>query len=371
MKHTTLTLTSFIFAAVIGIFLLANTRSSEKIINIGFVAPITGEASVIGIPNKAAVEFAVREINNRGGIDGRLINLIVEDGKCGSKEAALVGKKLIDVDQVQFIIGGICSSETLAIAPLAEQARVILLSPGSSNPAITQSGDYIFRNYPSDAYQGIFAARHLLETMKKKTVSVIAANNDYAQGVKTEFEKEFQRLGGTILSSDNVDPEETNFQTILTKMKAHNPEAVYAATSVASQAVQLMKQAKQLGIETQFFGVESWDEKTLLAESPITEGAIFTAIKTPEAPESLKQGIKSVCATCDIMPAVLQSYDAAQILANAIDKADFEPENVKAELYETSYNGVSGHIEFDQNGDLKQTEYVVKKVENGAIIRIK
>ncbi len=367
MKRATFIIAILVFAAGIGAFLTTRTPSSNESIKIGFVGPLTGDAAVIGIPNKAAVEFAVQEINRRGGINERTINLIVEDGKCDSKEATIVGKKLIEVDRVQFIVGGICSSETLAIAPLAEQARVILLSSGSSNPAISHSGDYIFRNYPSDAFQGIFAARYLLETMKKMTVSVIAANNDYAQGVKTEFEKEFQRLGGSILSSDNVDPEETNFQTILTRMKVDKPDAVYAATSVASQAVQLMKQAKQLGIETQFFGVESWDEKTLLAESQTTDGSVFAAIKTPEAPESLKQGIKSLCATCNIMPAVLQSYDAVYILADAIDKARFEPKRVKNELYETKYDGVSGHIEFDQNGDLKQTDYVIKKVENRTI----
>ncbi len=303
-------------------------------------------------------------------MDGRKLHLIIEDGTCDPKEATTVGKKLIEIDRVSYIIGGICSGETLAIAPIAQQSKVILFSPGSSNPSITQSGDYIFRNYPSDAYQGVFAADYLFKTLGKQLIAVIAANQDYTQGIKKEFEKALKNFGGSIVLSIDIDPEEKDFNTILTKVKNTNPDAVYASTLVG-QGVRLMKAAKQIGITVPIFGLESWDDQqTLLADPTAVGGNYYAVISAPAAPDHLKVGIKKFCSTCDIAPGVLQSYDAVHILAKALEKGGFKPEKVKDALYRTSYEGVSGHIEFDQNGDLKEASYAVKKIENGKSIHI-
>jgi branched-chain amino acid transport system substrate-binding protein len=119
-------------------------------VKIGFIGPLSGEAASYGESMRQGVELAVEQINSKGGIGGKKIEMIYEDGKCAGKDAASAAQKLVSVDQVKFIVGAGCSGETIAAAPIVEPAKVLTLSPVSSNATISTMGDYIFRNHPSD-----------------------------------------------------------------------------------------------------------------------------------------------------------------------------------------------------------------------------
>ena len=174
-----------VFGALIFISLASGCSKSgkeaggENTIRIGSVGPLTSDLAYIGENMKAAVELASDEINSAGGIKGKKIEIIYEDGKCDPKEAANAANKLINIDKVTAIIGGLCSSETLAMAPLAEKSKVILLSAGSTNPGITNAGDYIFRNVPSDSFQGVYAARYVKTRLNKNRVALLKCLSDW------------------------------------------------------------------------------------------------------------------------------------------------------------------------------------------------
>ncbi|MEK6861104.1 MAG: ABC transporter substrate-binding protein, partial [Nanoarchaeota archaeon] len=135
----------FIVGKVIGPSSEVTSEGAIEPIKIGFVGPLTGENANIGIPIRRGVELALEDINSAGGINGRQLVAIFEDGKCNAKDANTAGLKLIDQDKVIAIVGGTCSSETLAIAPNAESKKIPLISPSATNPKITDAGDYIFR----------------------------------------------------------------------------------------------------------------------------------------------------------------------------------------------------------------------------------
>ncbi len=145
----------------------------ESVIRIGFVGPLTGEVATVGENAKIAVQVAADEINAKGGVKGKKIEVIYEDGKCNAKDATSAGTKLISVDKVVAIIGGLCSGETLAIAPLAEKAKIPLISYASTNPKITEAGDYIFRFVASDSFQGVYAADYIVKTKGVKRVALL------------------------------------------------------------------------------------------------------------------------------------------------------------------------------------------------------
>ena len=189
-----ISLVVFVLLAVVAAGCASNNLKEEKKvttepIKIGFVGPLSGDVANLGQNIRAAVEVARDEINNQGGINGRKIQVIFEDGKCDSKAATAAGNKLINLDKVKMIVGGVCSGETLAIAPMAEKNNVILISPASTNPKVTQAGDYVFRLIPSDSFQGKFAAEYMYNTLGKRSIAVLYTKNDWGVGVSNVFKK--------------------------------------------------------------------------------------------------------------------------------------------------------------------------------------
>src|SRR3989338_8967946 len=167
-------------AVVIIIVALARTPSGgpgsgalpQGSVKIGVVVPLTGNKAAYGIPLRRAAELALEEINMGGGIAGKPLEAVWEDGKCEAKDATAAAQKLINVDGVKIIFGGVCSSETLAMAPLTEAAKVLVVSPSATSPDITAAGDYIFRTAPSDAAAGSVAAEYASTKMGAKKGAV-------------------------------------------------------------------------------------------------------------------------------------------------------------------------------------------------------
>ena len=211
-----------------GYFIMKSQSSnSNGPIKIGFIAPLTGDAASVGLNEQSAVELAVGEVNKAGGINGRPIEMIYEDGQCSGAPASDAANALINIDKVPVILGGACSAETMSFTSAAEQSKTVVLSPCSSNPDITNAGDYIFRDYPSDNYQGTFAANYIFTTLGKKKIAVLYTQDDWATGIRAVFESEFQKLGGTIVADESVQKSSTDLRDQLTKIKTANPELIY------------------------------------------------------------------------------------------------------------------------------------------------
>lgn len=335
-------------------------------IKIGFIGPLTGDAANIGQNSKAAVSIAVEEINNAGGINKRPLEVIYEDGQCNGKTASNAANKLINVDKVPVILGGACSGETSAFAGASEQAKVVTLSYCSSVPTLTQAGDYIFRDYPSDIYQGKFGAEYVYNTLGKKKVAVLYVKSDWGVGVEKVFVDSFTKLGGTIVANEGYDQTSRDLRSQLTKIKATKPDLLYFL-GYSDASIPGLKQAAELKLNVPMFGADGWDDSKIFTEAgKAADGIMFTVVYAP-LNNDFKTKMQAKVGNNEITSCSPEAYDATKILAQVIGKVGTDSTKIKDELYKVSYTGgvSSDKIEFDQNGDLVSASYIVKVVKNG------
>ena len=226
-------------------------------IKIGWLGPLTGDVSSVGSADRDGATLAVKEVNEAGGINGRMLEVVYEDGGCESKMASTAGNKLINVEQVVAIVGGLCTGETMAVAPTAEEKKVVMVSPGSTAPSVTEAGDYIFRVVASDDYQGAFAAEATYN-MGKRKAAVLYGVTDFHKGLADAFVKRFEELGGQIVASETYLQESRDLKGQLTKIKNSGADVLYFATYTEAGVVGI-KQAQELEVGLQIVGAEPFD----------------------------------------------------------------------------------------------------------------
>ncbi|MDD5193240.1 MAG: penicillin-binding protein activator [Candidatus Nanoarchaeia archaeon] len=349
--------------------LTGNVTSEKEAIKLGVTIPLTGDLANFGAGEKDAIEIAVDEINSNGGINGRKIELIIEDTKCDAKEGVSAANKLINVDKVPVIVGEICSGPTLAMAPLAEQSKTILFATAASSPKITNAGDYVFRDYLSDAYQGRVGADYTYDELGKRKAGILFMQIDYGIGVKDAFIKRFKELGGEIVSEESFQQNAKDLRTQLAKIKQSDPDVVYFV-GYNQEAIIFLQQFENLGINAQIVSTETFDDPSILQKvGTAGEGAIYTAQYSPLS-EDFKAAMKSKTGSDQVLIGSPNVYDAIKIIADAMKKCE-NPEDttcIKDNLYKVKdYPGVSGTISFDSNGDRESGSYNIKTYKNGKI----
>ena len=351
----------FVVYALVSMVGKSSPSATSGTIKIGFVAPLTGDAASIGQPVSKAVELAVKEANDAGGINGNKIELIEEDGACNTKKASDAGSKLISIDKVVGIIGGLCSGESSAFGPNAMQNKVVMISPASSAPALSKLGKYFFRVYPSDEFQGKFAAEYIFNTMKIKKVAVIYTNTDWGTGIRAVFVNRFKELGGSIVLDEGTAQESRDFRTTLAKLKTSGAELVYVPI-FPEGTVALMKQLKEAAIKVKVFGADAWSDTKFKTDVDGSFEAQYVEVKTGSSEDFTSKFMKAY-PDQKIGIGTAQGYDATRILLNAIKSVGTEDgDKLASTIRATKFDGISGHIEFDQNGDMTEANYVIKKL---------
>jgi len=371
-RNTKLTGIAVLIVVILGGWYLAKGEPADTgPIKIGFIGPLTGDAASIGESTRNAVVMAIDEVNAEG---GRQYEVIYEDGKCAGPASASAAQKLIHVDKVEFIIGGICSGETLGAAPIAEAAGVVLLSPVSSSPDITNAGDFVFRVFASDATSGSKMAE---TTWKRghKNVAVISEQTDYSQALRKVFEERFKELGGTIVISEGYPSSAKDFRSQLAKIKATNPDAIYLVPQTPASGEVLLAQVKESGITTPLFSNELVTTESFLT-SGVSEGILFAEVnfdkESPEASMFLKKFAGRFGDINANTPPVYvaSTYDAVHLLTDLIEEHGTNPKRVRDALYKVSDRpGAAGPLLIDENGDAVR-EYVLKQIQGGEIVPI-
>jgi branched-chain amino acid transport system substrate-binding protein len=325
----------------------------EDTITIGFIGPLTGDLAHLGQNAKAAAEIAAEEINANGGINGKKLKIIYENGKCNEKEAVAVANKLIHIDNVPIIVGSICSRETMSFAPIAEENKRVVVSYCTSAPALREAGDYIFRTVPNAAIQGEFAANEL-KKRNFSNVAILACNDHYCGGISDAFQKEFE-TSGTIVARESFEPGTKDLRTEILKIKESQPDAIYFIARTGS-ATAGMKQIQEAGMDVFLFGPDIWDDKSLQGKY---DNAAYSVTQSdlPEAFINKLQNKGKEISNC-----APQSYDAVKILAKILEETE-DPTKIKEALYAMdNYEGISGNIKFDEKGDILDAKYVVKTI---------
>ncbi len=339
------------------------------VLKLGVIVPATGDVASIGQAAQAAIKLSVDEINNAGGVNGKSIEVVFEDGKCSASAAANAAQKLMNVDKVNVILGGACSGETSSFVKIAMDRKIPVFSYCSSAPTLTAVGPYFFRNYPSDAYSAVFAADYLYNTLGVKKVAVVYHVSDYGNALSARFDTEFKKLGGTVVMNEGMPQNIKDYRTIISKIKNSDADYVYALTYSEGGAV-FVNQAKSLGLNKKMFFSETAEDPKFIADVSGKADIQYYVAKSPSNAEFAAK-MKEV-AKVDTVPACApQAYDAAKITANVYSKTGNNPDAFAAEMKKVSYEGVAGKTAFDTNGDQAIAEFTVKKIEGGKAVIIK
>jgi len=352
---------------LIGYFLYPNTLNESQVIKIGHIGPLTGFAASYGEQERQGIDIAVEEINANGGVKGKKLIVIHEDDQLDTTIATNALNKLITVDKAPAVIGEISSSTTLALAPIAERNKVVLIAHVSNSDKISSSGDYIFRIYPTNALE----AKKLVEiasSLNLTDCAIIYINNDFGAELAQRINNEFTWTGSAILVSEGYNPDATDFRTQLTKIKEKSPQAIFLIGLPQESGI-ILKQARELGIKSRFIASDTFnDPKIIEVAGNASEGVIFPYPSNGD-PARFKQfsgKIKSKYGD-DIAVTIVTSmaYDATNVLAAAMENG-FTGNEIKAGLYEIKdYPGVTGNITFDKNGDVISRLFILKIVRNG------
>lgn len=342
----------------------------EDTIKMGFIGPLTGDASNLGNGARQATEMAVEEINAQGGINGKKLEVIYENTQCKGKDSINAVNKLINLDGVQAIVGGLCSAATVPASELAEENEVVLFSYCASAPKISQLGDYMFRSYPSDAYQGVFMAEYVFDELNAKTAAVFHVRDDWGTGLRDTFTKRFKELGGEILFDGSYEPSSKDMRTELLKIKSSNPDIIYMPSFPNSAAI-MLQQADELDIDRHKMlgGDGSYDPEVIKVAGTATEGFRLTAVfvdPKKEVADKYKEKYGHDFILCGV-----QAYDNTYILADIIGKVGNDGALIKDALYDIDHDGVSGRVRLDSNGDLVGAEYAIYEVQDGEFVQIK
>lgn len=347
---------------------LGSAPPGDAPIRVGFIGPLSGDATAIGAASRAAIEMAAADINRSGGINGRELSVIYEDGGCTDKTALAAANKLIEADRVSLILGGACSTETSGFAKKAMDARIPVLSYCSSAPSLSQTGKYFFRDYPSDAYQGRFAAEYLYGELGARRIAILYHNNDWGSGVEAVFANRFLELGGSIVDTEATPQSARDYRTELTKIRAAKPDYLYAPTYPEGGAV-LLKQMQQLGMSIPVFGGDTWDDTKFWSDVKNSTLTIEFTKALSQPPQEFVQRLLAATGGKEVPLCAPQAYDLTRIMARALQSAGTDPDRFAQAMRATSYDGVSGRIAFDQNGDLTSATYAVYTVGGGTATR--
>ncbi len=335
-------------------------------IKIGFFGDLTGPTYNFGESAKNGVFMAADEINQAGGIHGARIDLIIEDDKGSPELAAQITGKLIGNDQVIAIIGAGASGNSMAAAPLAQSTKVPLISPSSTNPAVTQVGDYIFRACFMDAFQGEVMAKFAVNTLKaKKAAILLDFNSPYSKGLADFFELSFAKLDGGVVDKQSYSQGDSDFRGQLSAIKASNPDVVYIPGYYGDVGL-IVKQARQLGLTIPLLGADGWDAPELwqLAGEALNECYISNHYSADDPSEMIQSFVHSYRLRYGMVPdahAAL-AYDGMKFLIEAIQRAGTtEGKQLRDALSKTKdFPGVTGTITIDADRNAVKPAVILK-----------
>ena len=335
---------------------------------VGVMESLTGSGETYGTVASNAKQMAADEINAAGGIDGRPLELIVEDSKCNAQDAITAYNKLTKVDGLKIILGTSCSGAMLGAAPLAEADGVILFSGLASNPDIAKAGDYIFRTQISDIQVGIDTGNVLWED-GVRTLATITEATDYAEGVRRTSVAQFEKRGGRLVAQERFASDVTDLRTQLIKLFEANPDALHISPQSEFAAGTIIKQARELGFEGPIYAETVSVGTTALdiAGDAATGMKAITADLDPdnEKAQEVLANFRERYNYVTLPWHLGSAYDDVYITAECLKRTgdDQDADGFRDCMYEITWSGAIGdNYSFDSDGEVVGLSRVVVEV---------
>jgi branched-chain amino acid transport system substrate-binding protein len=361
------------FTSIVASIALVSSMAYAKEIKIGVVLPLTGNIAAFGETSKRGLDLASEQKNKLS--NGDSVKLVYVDDRSDKVEAATAVQKLLDKDKVTVILGEVASSNSMAMAPIAEKNKTPMITHASTNPRVTKDKKYVTRACFIDPFQGAVMAKYALDNGLKKAVVVTDAKQDYSVGLSKAFKKAYAAGGGKVVKTVLINSGDKDFNAQVATIKASNPEII-AFTGYYNEAALLAKQARDMGVKTPFIGADGVGFPQLIEiGGKAAEGFMYTdhfneaAASSPEAKAYIEAYHKKYSKTADSMGAL--AADAYGMILNAMEscikagKASDDKECINTNLRGTKdYKGVTGVITINKEGNAVKSA-VVNVVKDG------
>lgn len=335
-------------------------EKSADSIKVGADLEMTGGSATYGISSKNAIELAFKEINEKGGVNGKKLELVVADNKSEAAEATNAMQKLVSQDKVVAVIGPNLSSSVIAASAINNGSKVLDITPMGTNPNITvdpatgKTKEFNYRTCFIDPFQGTVMATFAKDSLNVQNAAVLIDNSsDYAKGLAQFFKENFVGGGGTITAQESYLQKDTDFKATLTKIKASNPDFLYVPGYYQEVGL-IVKQARELGMTMPIAGGDGWDSAKLpeIAGAAALNNTYFSSLYSPDDASDINKNFvaayeKAYGQKPDVFAAL--SYDSALLVAEAIKNAGSEdPAKISEAMAKINgFNGVSGSVTFD------------------------
>ncbi|MFN0137182.1 MAG: ABC transporter substrate-binding protein [Phycisphaerae bacterium] len=337
----------------VGITAIANAQDTGPIV-IGHYASMTGSEATFGVSTDNGIKLAVEEINAAGGIKGRQLKLITYDNQGKAQEAATVVTRLITQDKVVAILGEVASSRSIAGGQIAQRYSVPMITPSSTNPAVTEIGEFISRICYTDDLQGKAAARFAFEHLKVKNAAVLFNRQQaYSKGLSDEFKKAFTKMGGKVTAEQSYGDGDSDWSAQIGAIRNSKPDAIFIP-GYYNDAANIAIQMRKAGVTAALIGGDGWDSVELgKIGGAAVEGAYFCNHYAPDqnSPE-VTEFVKKYKAKHGEVPDALAAlgYDVAKLLADAIGRSkSLGGKDLAASINTTKdFKGVTGSITIDE-----------------------
>jgi branched-chain amino acid transport system substrate-binding protein len=341
-------------------------EASSGPILVGHYASMTGSEATFGQSTDNGIRLALKERNAAGGVKGRQIEVITYDDQGKPQEAGTAVTRLITDDHVVAVLGEVASSLSLAGGAVAQQYGVPMVTPSSTNPAVTRGKDMVSRVCFIDPFQGYVGAKFARENLDADAAAILYDQQQaYSTGLADEFKKHFVEMGGTITTEQEYNGGDSDLSAQLTTIRSSAPDVIYIPgyyTDVGNIAIQ----ARRLGIEVPLLGGDGWDSSQLTAiGGEAIEGSYYSNHYAPDQPsEEVKQFVDKYQAEYGVVPDGLAAlgYDAANLLFEAMERADsLDGKALAAAIAATKdFRGVTGVISMDENRDAQKPAVIVQ-----------
>jgi branched-chain amino acid transport system substrate-binding protein len=346
---------------------------AADILKIGHVAPLTGGIAHLGKDNENGARMAVEEINAAGGMKvgdkSYKLDLVAEDDKADPKEGTLAAQKIVDSGAVA-VVGHLNSGTTIPASKIYSDANMAQISPSATNPKYTEQGfKTAFRVVANDNQQGEVLANYAADTLKAKTIAILDDRTAYGQGLADVVERVAKQKGMKVVAREFTNDKATDFNAILTKVRAAKPDVVMYGGMDAT-AGPMAKQMSQLGIKSTFLAGDGVCSPEFIKLAGDASGNLHCS-QAGEAVEKLARGAEFTDKykkrfNADVQVYSPYSYDAVYVIADAIKRAGkVDRASITAAIPATNYNGVTGTVAFDEKGDVKGGAISMFKVVNG------
>lgn len=349
--------------------------SDAKVIKIGVFEPITGENGGGGFQEVLGIRYANKvHPTVKVGEDEYKIELVEVDNKSDKTEAVNAAQKLVS-EKVSVVLGSYGSGVSIAAGQIFADAKIPAIGCSCTNPQVTQGNDFYFRVCFLDPFQGTVMANYATDNGAKTAAIITQLGDDYSSGLGSFFKTAFSDLGGSIVSEEQFQTNQTDFKAILTNIKAQNPDIIFAPSSITTAPL-IIKQARELGITATIAAGDTWENSTIIENAgDSAEGVVLSTFFDEAEPANDEaaafiEGFKTYLKENkqeEIIPAVSAlGYDSYLVAIKAIENAgSTDTTAIRDALKDVSIDGVTGSISFDENGDANKDMAFIKTIEGG------